>query len=153
MEQSLQERFAPTSVCFGCGPANERGLHIRSFPRDGIVVATWRAPSWTEAWPGSLSGGVTGTLLDCHSNWTAAWTLRERDGLEGVPFTVTARYEVKLLRPTPTAGPIELEARATEVEGNRVVVASELRADGKVRATFQGTFVSVPPGHPAHGRW
>ena len=28
---SLQEQFAPASICFGCGPANDRGLRIRSF--------------------------------------------------------------------------------------------------------------------------
>ena len=30
-EKSLQETYAPKSVCFGCGPANPEGLHIRSF--------------------------------------------------------------------------------------------------------------------------
>ena len=29
---SLQERYAAASVCYGCGPANERGFHIRSSP-------------------------------------------------------------------------------------------------------------------------
>ena len=29
---SLQEQYGPDSVCYGCGPANPRGLHIRSFP-------------------------------------------------------------------------------------------------------------------------
>ena len=29
---SLQERDAPLGQCFGCGPANPDGLHIRSFP-------------------------------------------------------------------------------------------------------------------------
>ena len=28
-EQSLQETYAPGSACFGCGPANEAGLHVR----------------------------------------------------------------------------------------------------------------------------
>ena len=36
---SVQERYAPRSICFGCGPANARGLHIRSVPDgDGLVA-------------------------------------------------------------------------------------------------------------------
>ncbi|PYJ08781.1 MAG: PaaI family thioesterase, partial [Verrucomicrobia bacterium] len=38
-EQSLQERYAPENACFGCGPANPDGLHIRSFVRGDEVVA------------------------------------------------------------------------------------------------------------------
>jgi hypothetical protein len=30
--KSLQEHYAPSARCFGCGPANARGLRIRSFP-------------------------------------------------------------------------------------------------------------------------
>ncbi|MBT3600844.1 MAG: PaaI family thioesterase, partial [Euryarchaeota archaeon] len=26
---SVQEKYAPNSICFGCGPANEKGLQIR----------------------------------------------------------------------------------------------------------------------------
>ena len=29
---SLQDRYAPHSRCFGCGPANERGLRIERSP-------------------------------------------------------------------------------------------------------------------------
>ena len=28
---SLQERYAPKGICFGCGCANPRGLRIRSY--------------------------------------------------------------------------------------------------------------------------
>ena len=69
------------------------------------------------------------------------------------PCTVTAEYAVKLLRPTPTAGPIELSARPVEISDDRAVVEAELRADGKLCATARGTFVAVKPGHPAYHRW
>ena len=41
--KSLQETYGPNTRCFGCGPANEKGLHIRSFPKGDEVVATWTA--------------------------------------------------------------------------------------------------------------
>ena len=67
-EKSLQETYAPNMACFGCGPANEKGLHIRSFPDGDEVVATFEPATYQEAFPGMLSGGIIGTLLDCHCN-------------------------------------------------------------------------------------
>lgn len=152
-ESSLQEKFAPASICFGCGPANPRGLHVRSFPRGAEVVATWKAAPHHEAFPGMLNGGIIGSLLDCHCNWTAAWHLMERDGLEKPPCTVTADYAIKLLRPTPTDATVELSARVVESARDRVTVDGVLTAAGKQRATCRGTFVAVQPGHPAYHRW
>jgi acyl-coenzyme A thioesterase PaaI-like protein len=119
MDKSLQETYAPNLACFGCGPANEKGLHVRSFPRGDEVVATFKAETYQEAFPGMLSGGIIGTLLDCHCNWTAAYLLMRRSGSPTPPCTVTADYAIKLLRPTPTDQPIELRARAIEVKEDR----------------------------------
>lgn len=152
-EPSLQEKFAPASICFGCGPANAHGLHVRSFPRGDEVVATWQPASHHEAFPGMLNGGIIGALFDCHCNWTAAWHLMRRDGLGKPPCTVTADYAIKLLRPTPTDGPVELVARVVEARGDRAVIEGTLSAAGKPRATCRGTFVAVQPGHPAYHRW
>ena len=61
---SIQERLFPTLRCFGCGPANPKGLRLRSFPAEGWVVARF-AP-----WPehdnglGYLNGGIIATVLD-----------------------------------------------------------------------------------------
>ena len=149
----IQERYAPHNACFGCGPANEHGLRLRSFPDGDETVCTWQPRTEHEAFPGMLAGGIIGTLLDCHSNWTAAWHLMRRAGADAPPCTVTASYAVEMKRPTPTAGPVFLRARVVSAEDDRVVVESTLEADGKLRATCRGTFVAVTPGHPAYHRW
>jgi acyl-coenzyme A thioesterase PaaI-like protein len=151
--QSLQEKYAPNNACFGCGPANRDGLHIRSFVRSDEVVAEWTPEQRYEAFPGVLNGGIIGALLDCHCNWTAAWHLMRASGLEHPPCTVTADYAIKLLRPTPTDGPVSLGARIVELSGNRATVEGTLTAAGKVCATCHGTFVAVKEGHPAFHRW
>ncbi len=153
IEQSLQEKYAPQSTCFGCGPANAQGLHIRSVVRGDDVVAKWKAEPHHEAFPGALNGGIIGALLDCHSNWAAAWHLMRRSGAEHPPCTVTADFSVKLLRPTPTNEPVEISARVVELNGDRAVVDARLTAGGKICATCRGTFVAVKPGHPAYHRW
>ncbi len=152
-QKSLQELYAPSLRCFGCGPANDKGLRIKSFVSGEEVVATWTPASHHEAYPGVLAGGIVGTLLDCHSNWTAAFTLMRRSRANTPPVTVTADYAVTLRRPTPTAGPLTLRAHPVEVTGERVVVEASLEGGGKVTASFRGTFVAVKPGHPAYHRW
>ncbi len=152
-ELSLQERYAPGNACFGCGPANEKGLHVRSFVEGEEVVAEWKPEPQYEAFPGVLNGGIVGALLDCHSNWAASYHLMRRAGAERPPCTVTADYSIKLLRPTPTDGVVRLTARVVESTDERAVVEAELSADGKTCATCRGTFVAVRPGHPAYHRW
>jgi acyl-coenzyme A thioesterase PaaI-like protein len=150
---SLQELYAPGSACFGCGPANEKGLRIRSFARGEETIAEWRPEPHHEAYPGMLNGGIVGALLDCHSNWAAAHHLMRQHDLESPPCTVTADYTVRLRRPTPTDGPLKLTARVVESTEDRAVVEAELSAGDKVCATCRGTFVAVKPGHPAYHRW
>lgn len=151
--ESLQERFSPKSICFGCGPANEKGLHINSFPDGDEVVATWHAEAHHQAFPGMLNGGIIGALLDCHSNWAAAYFLMTRDGKDKIDCTVTADFHVRLLRPTPSDATIHLRAKVVESKEDRATVDAEMIANDKVCATCRGTFVAVTEGHPAYHRW
>ena len=152
-EKSIQETFAPNSICFGCGPANEKGLQIRSFEEDGEYVMEWRAEKYHEAFPGMLNGGIIGSLLDCHSNWAAAHFLMKKNGKDKTDCTVTANYSVKLLRPTPSDALIKVRARVVESSEDRATVEAELIANDKVCATCKGLFVAVKEGHPAYHRW
>lgn len=149
---SLQDRYAPQSRCFGCGPANDRGLRLKSRVEGDAVVCDFTPEPHHEAFPGMVNGGIIGALLDCHSNWTAAYHLMRARGADAPPCTVTADYHVKLKKPTPL-GPVRLRAQVAEAEGDRVVVEATLEAGGRVTATCRGTFVAVKEGHPAYHRW
>jgi acyl-coenzyme A thioesterase PaaI-like protein len=151
--KSIQETYAPNNACFGCGPANPKGLHIRSFSDWDNVVAEWQPTPEYEAFQGILNGGIIGTLLDCHCNWTAAYQLMKKTGAKQPPCTVTSDYAIKLLHPTPTDQPVKLVARIVESSDDRAIVEGELISHDKVCATCRGTFVAVKPGHPAYHRW
>jgi len=159
MMKSLQETYAPKSICFGCGPANEKGLRIRSFAlSDTETKAEFIPEKHHEAFPGMVNGGIIGALLDCHSNWTACYAIMKQLGLEEPPCTVTADFHVKLRAPTPSDQKMMLKARVSELKVDRAKIEAELftlQADGteKLCATCSGTFVAVKEGHPAFHRW
>jgi acyl-coenzyme A thioesterase PaaI-like protein len=69
------------------------------------------------------------------------------------PCTVTAEYSIKLLRPTPTNGPVYLSGKIVDLTDDRATVEGTLTAGGKVCATCRGVFVAVKEGHPAYHRW
>ena len=66
---SLQDRYAPDTTCFGCGPANSKGLRIKSRVDGDEVVLDWTPEPHHEAFPGFVNGGIIGVLFDCHCNW------------------------------------------------------------------------------------
>jgi len=150
---SLQESYAAKSECFGCGPGNAQGLRIRSFAEtDDSCTCRWTPRAHHLAFPGVLNGGICAALLDCHSNWTAAWHLMRKAGAASPPCTVTAELDIKLKRPTPFA---ELLMRSHVVgsTADRATVEATIEAGGKVTATCRATFVAVKEGHPAFHRW
>jgi len=152
-KKSLQETYAPNGICFGCGVKNEKGLRIRSSPSGDEVTAEWKADEQHQDFPGMLNGGIIGTLLDCHSNWTAAYFLMKQNGKDAPDCTVTANYSIKLLRPTPFDATVKLVARVVDSSEDRATVEAKLIADDKVCATCKGLFVIVKEGHPAYHRW
>jgi acyl-coenzyme A thioesterase PaaI-like protein len=150
---SVQERYAPRNHCFGCGPANPKGLHLRSFEEGEGLVAEWRAESHHEAFDGAVNGGIVGALLDCHSNWTAALHLMRAARREVPPCTVTSEFHVRLLRVTPSTAPLRLTARVVESSGDRATVEATLSTGDRATASCRGVFVAVKEGHPAFHRW
>jgi acyl-coenzyme A thioesterase PaaI-like protein len=151
--KSLQETYAPQNRCFGCGPANDKGLRIRSFEEGDALVCDWTAEPHHQAFDGILNGGICGALLDCHSNWAATMHLMRAQGADTPPCTVTADFHVTLKRPTPIDAQLRITARVVESTDDRATVEATLEANGKVTATCRGLFVAVKEGHPAYHRW
>jgi len=158
-----QDRYAPHSICFGCGPANEEGLRIKSHwegtpgGEGSVFVRHFDPEARHQAFPGVLNGGILGTLLDCHSNWCAATAIMHEKGWDRPDCTVTADFHVRLRRPTPYPGRLTVRAWPESIDDRTCRVRAEVLADAggepKVTATCEGTFVAVREGHPAYHRW
>ena len=153
MSESMQDLYAPSSICFGCGPANTDGLRIKSFRDKEGLQMVFQPQKHHQAFPGVINGGIIGALLDCHGNWTAAIAIMDRLVLEQPLCTVTAQYEVKLRRPTPFGPTLDVRSRILALENDRAEVIIELQSNGETCAVGRGLFVAVKEGHPAWHRW
>jgi acyl-CoA thioesterase FadM len=153
LEKSLQDSYAPNSVCFGCGPKNSHGLRLKSLPSGDAVVSTWQPRAEHVAFGRFGNGGIISVLMDCQGNWASTYALMKQRQLATPTGTVTAEYTVKFLKPSSIDEKWELSAWATKIDGDRVSAAGELRVGGTVTATMTGLFVAVKESHPAFHRW
>jgi acyl-coenzyme A thioesterase PaaI-like protein len=136
--RSLQEAYFPDLPCFGCGPANEKGLRLRSYVgEDGLIVAHFTPWPEHDNGMGYLNGGIIATILDCHSAaavtheaFTRGWPPLPGAAL---PY-VTAGLEVKYLRPAPLADTVALYAEVTEAGEDEMTARVWLTWEDKPRA-------------------
>lgn len=148
-----QDKYAPLGTCFGCGPLNEKGLRIKSFWEGDDFVVHYNPEPHHQAFPGTINGGIIGTIFDCHMNWAAATKLFDKNRDKDFPSTVTSEFSVKLKRPTPYGVELLVKAWVKEISGNFVTVEAEMYANNKITSIASGIFVSVKEGHPAYHRW
>ena len=137
-ELSFQDQGA-TTLCYGCGPANERGLQIKSRWDGEDAVSTWTAePHHCGGTREVVNGGVIATLLDCHSmNLAIARAYRdERRPIGSAPrvFFVTANMNINYRRPTPLGKPLELHASIRKVHGRKTFLTCTLSCERQVCA-------------------
>ncbi|MBF4162700.1 PaaI family thioesterase [Nocardioides sp. CBS4Y-1] len=131
---ALQDRYFPQLPCFGCGPANEQGLRLKSYAADdGLVVAHFTPWPQHDNGLGYLNGGIIATVLDCHSAAAVTHEAHQRGWppLPGaaLPY-VTAGLDVRYLRPAPLDQAITL--------GARIVAASEAEMRAEVWVEWDG---------------
>jgi acyl-coenzyme A thioesterase PaaI-like protein len=123
--------------CYGCGWKNPQGHHFATrWEGDGTLTEYTPRPEHT-AIPGFVYGGLLASLVDCHSTGSAALALYRQEGHEPgddapVPRCVTASLKVDYLKPTPLGVPLSAHGRIEAVGARKVVVASEVRAEGAV---------------------
>ena len=145
---SIQESLYPELTCFGCGHANPKGFHLRSYREGDLTVAEFTPLPEHDNGFGFLNGGIIATVLDCHGAAVVMWEAAQHDWHASpgapVPF-ITAGFDVRFLRPTPLGATVRLTATPTTVDESEIVVTSELEVDGKVRAAMTATWRRFRP--------
>ncbi|HEY2857370.1 MAG TPA: PaaI family thioesterase [Terracidiphilus sp.] len=134
---------AAQNRCFGCGAANDGGLHLKFFlnqERHAVCFAT--VGDAFEGPKGYVHGGIIATLLD--------ETMSKAVRAHGL-VAMTRHMEVDYRLPVPSTEEIRLEGRVTRNEGRKHwTEANLLDANGHVLAHGKGLFIEVRPAvHPA----
>lgn len=148
IQDTYGERF---QHCWGCGPKNEEGMHIQSYPsEDGEHCVCHVTPSkqFTGGVPANLFGGMIAMIFDCHGTASAAWFAHRNNGLALTADTVigrfiTARLEVDFKKPVPMEEEVTVTSSVEEIGARKVIVTMEMEAAGVLRAKARIVAVGV----------
>lgn len=149
MNNSFQDQM-PDNHCYGCGRQNSKGLRIKSFWDGEESICSFQPGPEHSAGPRHLmNGGITATLIDCHSVCTAtahAYRVEGREiGSEPAIWCVTGSIEIQYLAPVPIDRRVELRARIVESKGKKTRLNCSLSSDGKECAQGNVLAIRVPP--------
>ncbi|MDX1504146.1 MAG: PaaI family thioesterase, partial [Spongiibacter sp.] len=115
--------------CFGCGAGNHQGLRIKSFwlPATRSATCTYHPAAYQcSGSPRFLNGGISASVIDCHSVCTAIADAYASAGYapgDGEPlWYATGEMTLKYKRPVPISAPIVLEARVVDSSPKRTLV-------------------------------
>lgn len=123
--------------CFGCGPANPAGLHLKfALSPDGqSYVCEFEIGSSFIGPPGHVHGGIIATILD--------EAMGKANKLKG-KVALTRHMEIDYFRPVPIGEPLVVEGRNLRESGRALYNFAELRsASGAVLARSNGEFIVI----------
>ncbi len=148
-EKAFQDYYREEySHCYGCGRLNDHGLQIKSYWDGDETVTTFTPKAYHIAIPGYVYGGLIASLIDCHSTGSAAAAAYRAEGrsMDSEPPLrfLTAALHVDYVRPTPLGVALEIRSQIKEIKDRKVIVSSELYAEGEVCARGEVVAVRVP---------
>jgi uncharacterized protein (TIGR00369 family) len=130
---------AQNNCCFGCGPDNPHGMHLkfRYDKKHARVTCRVRLEARFAGPPDHAHGGIIATLLD--------EVMAKLNKLHGVT-SVTGHLVVDYLRPVPLAQLIRLEAYESRVSGRRRFREAKIvNRQRETLARGRGVFITVDP--------
>jgi uncharacterized protein (TIGR00369 family) len=141
--KKITNPFAPIASeevynCFGCSPANDKGLHLEFWEDGDELVARWQPEKAYEGWSGVLHGGIQATLLD----EAAAWLVFVKLKTAGVTSEMHISYEKPVFI---SKGEITIRARLVSHENRMAGIHCKLAdGEGKICATAEVDYFCFP---------
>lgn len=146
--KAIQDQM-PDNNCYGCGPDNPKGMHIKSYwDGDESVCRYMPRPEQCAGPLQYVYGGTIASLIDCHCVGTATGNYYLKEGREvgEAPeiWCVTGQLTVNYLAPTPIDKEIELRATIEECAEKKTIVKCRVYSDGIQVASGEVVAVRVP---------
>lgn len=136
--KAIQDHYPePFAHCFGCGPANAHGLHLKSYLRNDRTEAPFTPDQrYSGGVPGNVYGGMSASLLDCHGTApTAAFVYQASNRTMGddcMPIRfVTASLQIGYRKPTPLGRELLITGTLNSLEGRKAFISLSLTVDGE----------------------
>ena len=125
--------------CFVCGIDNPVGLRAHFYrDEEGQAVARYTVPDTYRGYPGVVHGGVISALLD--------ETIGRALFVESY-WAVTAKLEVRFLKPIPTEQPLTVIGRITRYNPKAAEGTGEIMLeDGTIAAEGKALYIRMPDG-------
>ena len=149
---AIQDRYGERfQHCWGCGPKNDLGLHLKTYPSiDGksCISRIKLENAYTGGVPSNVFGGMIATIFDCHGTASAAWFAHQEKGLDLTQDTVigrfiTARLEVDYHSPTPIDQEIIVTSWLEELGARKAIIVMEMSVAGELKAKARMVAVAV----------
>ena len=132
-ETSLQNQW-----CFACGPLNPMGLKLTfAEGQDGSYITHFTGQPQHQGYDGIMHGGIISTLLD---------EIMARYLYTKGMNAVTARLEVRYLKPTPIGVPLLIKGRIIRHRGRMYETEGTVELpDGTVTALGSAKVFIIDP--------
>lgn len=148
-QKAFQEYYTEEfSHCYGCGTKNELGHQLKTYWDGDETISRFTPKPEHTALPGYAYGGLIASLIDCHSTGSGSAALykqlKETDKNETYPRCVTASLKVDYLKPTPLKCTLEIRGNIKEIKGRKVIVSTNLIANGEICAKGEVIVIQVP---------
>ena len=123
----------PPRLCYACGTANERGLHME-FRREGErTLCDYTPCDYQQGYPGRMHGGVVLTLIDEAMGWAV---------YHAAKWGATARLNVRFRKPVPLDRPLRIVAWVVQSRARLIELRAEVRdTAGTLLAEGDGTYM------------
>ena len=129
------ERPVVAKLCFACGEANPRGLHMHFDVEGDRATAEFTIPEYLQGFPGQAHGGAVATMLDEAMGWAVYG--------QGI-WAMTAKLQVRFRDSVPLGEPLTVSGWVTRDRGRFIELKSELHtADGVLLAEAVGMFARI----------
>jgi acyl-coenzyme A thioesterase PaaI-like protein len=131
----MSDRQRPPRLCYACGNANERGLHMQ-FRREGErTICDYTPCDYQQGYPGRMHGGVVLTLIDEAMGWAV---------YHAAKWGATARLNVRFRKPVPLDMPLRVEAWIVKDRARLIELRGEVRdSAGALLAEGDGAFMRL----------
>lgn len=131
----MSDEQPPPRLCYACGSANERGLHMTFRLEGERTICDYTPCAYQQGYPGRMHGGVVSTLIDESMGW-AVYHARE--------WGATARLNIRYRHPVDLDQTLRIEAWIVKNRGRLMELRAEvLGEDGRLLAEGDGVFMKL----------